>query len=615
MNIKKIIAIAIAFALIIGCVRHMTATEIKVSGSEGGVEDYTPLANENSDFEYNVLEDGTLQLTKYKGTGGDVVIPDTIDGKTVKTICYFTFYISANADKITSITIPSGLTDIEDNPKIGMNTPSGWTFEKCTNLTDIIVSEENKIFSSLNGVLYNKEQTQLIRCPQGKKGSFIIPQCVTSISYRAFYGCAFITSITIPAGVTEIDFNFNGCNLLAEINVDKENTAYSSIDGVLYSKDQSTLILCPIAKKGNYIIPNNVVNIENYAFKNCLNLSNIDIPNSVVSIGREAFCNCAAISSISIPAKVTEIVYGTFAGCASLSSIELPNNLTQIDSWSFIGCESLNSVEIPDSVASIGWCAFKNCTSLTSIIIPNSVMSIDWGAFEDCTSLTSIVIPDSVTSIEYDSFMGCDSLTIYGIPDSYAETYAKENNINFNAIKSDSLKNKASGIEVYTGVSAPSNTVLNVEKISENAESVTYNITLTSGGKNVDLKGEKAVVKIPLPSDEKAYDYKVYRKESNGNYTDMQAVISNGFLVFFTDHFSEYTVSTEKLIPDITLGDINSDGKINTADARWVLQCASGKRTLNDSQKAAADVNKDGKINTADAKWLLQVASGKRQLG
>ena len=154
----------------------------------------------------------------------------------------------------------------------------------------------------------------------------------------------------------------------------------------------------------------------------------------VTSIGDEAFKYCESLTSVTIPDSVTSIGNEAFAGCTSLTTVTIPDSVTDIGSYAFYGCTSLTSVTIPDSVTSIGEGAFYECTSLTSVTIPDSVTSIGDRAFGDCTSLTSVIIPDSVTSIGNRAFYGCTGLTIQGKSGSYAETYANENNIPFEAI-------------------------------------------------------------------------------------------------------------------------------------------------------------------------------------
>jgi hypothetical protein len=196
--------------------------------------------------------------------------------------------------------------------------------------------------------------------------SLTIPDSVTSIGEEAFYNCTSLTNVTIGNAVTSIGlYAFESCVSLAAIAVGALNPVYSSVDGVLLNKGQTTLIRVPEGKVGAFTIPNSVTSIGFAAFESCTGLTSVTIGNGVTSIGRQAF-------------------------------------------WS---CTSLTSLTIPDSVTSIGAEAFEKCTSLTNVTIPDSVNSIEWAAFYSCTSLTSLTIPDSVTSIGDGAFYNCTSLT------------------------------------------------------------------------------------------------------------------------------------------------------------------------------------------------------------
>ena len=417
------------------------------------------------------FDTSTGAITYCDNSVTEATIPSEINGVAVTSIGGSAFWDCTN---LTSVTIPSSVTSIGHA-----------TFWDCTSLNSINVAAANTAYSSANGVLFSKDKTLLVEYPQGKTdASYTIPNSVTSIDYRAFYGCTNLTSVTIPNSVTSISFcAFSGCTGLANItipnsvtsiewsafeyctsltsiNVAEANTVYSSANGVLFSKDKTLLVQYPAGKTdASYTIPNSVTSIELGAFCDRTSLASITIPDSVTSIGNSAFSGCTGLTSITIPNSVTSIGWNAFSGCTGLTSITIPSSVTSIGSEAFYGCDSLMSVTIPNSVTSIGYCAFENCTSLTSInvadtntvyssangvlfdkdktelirypkgktnasyTIPNSVTSISGYAFEGCKSLTSITIPDSVTSIGSEAFSNSTSLTSVTIPSSVTSIY------------------------------------------------------------------------------------------------------------------------------------------------------------------------------------------------
>ena len=343
----------------------------------------------SGNYEYRILDNGTVAITRYNGTSEEVIIPQYIDDKMVACIDDLAFDHCLN---LTYITFPESVIEIGDN-----------AFRECSNLTSIKVNSNNTEFCSIDGILFDKNIKTLITFPANKKvTSYAIPSSVTTIHDHAFEQCINLTSITIPHSVTKIGaYAFYYCLKLSSVSMTKSITS-----------------------------------ISGYTFSGCKNLTNISIPNSVTSIGEYSFWNCINLTNIKIPDKVTIIKYGAFCNCDNLTNVSMPKSITSIGVYTFSGCKNLTNISIPQNVKSIGDSTFWGCVSLESVTIPNSVTSIEDYAFCNCEKLKSITIPYSVKSIgKYalgwylGSYMS--EFTIYGLRGSAAEKYAKENNINF----------------------------------------------------------------------------------------------------------------------------------------------------------------------------------------
>lgn len=321
------------------------------------------------------------------------------------------------ADSLTNLSVPNGVTNIGQfafspcsrlaNVSLGAGLISiaDSAFIACSQLTNITVDASNPNFSSTGGVLFNKNKSALLLCPQALTGAYSIPGSVVLIATNAFSATS-LSGITIPNGVASIgDYAFDfGENLT----------------GMTF--------------------PNSVTNCGQGIFENCFHLEGVVLSTNQASIGFAAFDDCYALTNVTIPNSVTSIGDAAFSSCHALSSPVLPNNLTNIGA-AFFDCTSFTNVMIPAKVIFISPNPFNNCTNLTNITVdpanaeyasasgvlfdknktqllqypvglagsytvPNTVTYIDNFVFQSAARLTNVTISASVQTIGDNSGFG-----------------------------------------------------------------------------------------------------------------------------------------------------------------------------------------------------------------
>lgn len=321
-------------------------------------------------------------------------------------------------DALTDIEIPSNVNEI------GLS-----AFNWCYKLSTLTVAAENTAYSSLDNVLFNKSQTELIFCPQSRSGAYTVPASVKRIVERAFDDCTGLTEITLPSGLVSIgDYAFFNCYSAAKIDIPE--TVNEIGDYAFYYCRNITEAHIPsgVTSIGNYVfascmgltnvtLPENLKTIGDYAFSRCHMLPAIEIPEGVTEIGESAFFNCT-FRSIVIPSGVTKISDSCFGSCILLSDVSLPEGLIEIGASAFANCRQLISIRIPDHVKVIGDNAFTNCIGLAEFGFPADLESIGQSAFSYCTSLTEAVLPSGVKTIGGRAFSGCENLNDIVLSDS-----------------------------------------------------------------------------------------------------------------------------------------------------------------------------------------------------
>ncbi len=254
----------------------------------------------------------------------------------------------------------------------------GTAFSNCKGMTAIGVESGNGYYASVDGVLYNKEITELVACPPLKE-SVSIPDTVTDIGSDAFSGCTNLSEVVFPTNLKNIGSSaFQGCTALTEVR-----------------------------------LPEGVTKIGSSSFQGCTALTEVRLPESVASIGSSAFSGCSGLTEIIFPEGITYIDLYTFDGCTGLSKVVLPSTITNLDSRAFAGCNGVRSVTVPQSICSTNklMTIFPNAYSrITDVIIADGTTTIGQYLFSSCVNLENLTIPDSVTSISADAFNNCDKL-------------------------------------------------------------------------------------------------------------------------------------------------------------------------------------------------------------
>ncbi len=457
-------------------------------------------------YNYTILSDGTVRITMFHNkekAAVNVTIPSTINGRKVTSIGSSAFLL----ERIGAVTIPEGVTSIgygafRKSTATSISIPSTVTkidytaFNSCDNLLKVVVSSANKTYSSANGALLSKDGTELKYIPSAyavytipntvktfaqyavynnnKIQILNIPDSVTSIKGTAIESNPLLKTINVGAGVTllagypasgeaGVDFYHNLGNF-AQINVSASNKTYASVDGALYNKSKSTLLLCP-KHKNTISIPTTTTKIRSYAFKYNDALTNLYIPNSVKTIEEDAFLNCKALKSVILP-------YG----------------LKTLESSVFYGCSSLAGITIPSGVTMIKASAFQGCSKLSTVVIPNTVTEIRGYAFEGCTALKDLYIPSSVTTLN-NYALGSAKPVIYGKKSSQAETLAKNKSLTFKEISQNFTR--FAGVGRYDTAKAIS---------AEGVKSTSKTVVLASGLNYADaLAGVPLATKLNAP--------------------------------------------------------------------------------------------------------------------
>ncbi len=248
----------------------------------------------------------------------------------------------------------------------------------------------NPYFKTINGALYSKDGTLLIKCPSEKEGSFTVPSSVKKIAHSAFKDCTKLTKVTIPDSVTVMDERtFKNCSMLKQIRLSRYLTS-----------------------------------IPSEAFSGCSSLTNITIPSSVSSIRSKAFYNCQSLRSIAIPDSVSKVGSSCFANCINLKKALLSSKMESVEYSLFNNCTELKTVENTGHIEEIEANAFRNCIHLKTFSYSNKLDTIGSAAFLNCLELGTVTIMKGTRYISYNAFNGAANKFVV---DSSNPNYSSQN--------------------------------------------------------------------------------------------------------------------------------------------------------------------------------------------
>lgn len=282
----------------------------------------------------------------------------------------------------------------------------------------------------------------------------VLPESITDLGIGAFMDCRKLRSVKLPPNIEELTNTFTGCSSLrtlripkkvkkiingaglrgsitygpaftadgsqdscsslASITVEKGNKYFTTVEGILFNKSKTTLIVYPAAKKGKkYSVPKSVKKLSYGAFAGCNNLRELSMKDGVTKCGdyfTSAFFNMRSLKKIKLSKNLKSLCGSGFSGCINLREIRIPDKVKRINDRTFDGCTSLKSIILGKNVRWIEGRAFRDCNKLQKIRFQDKVWRIDEYAFDGCTSLKSVIFGKNVSTINAYAFRDCRNL-------------------------------------------------------------------------------------------------------------------------------------------------------------------------------------------------------------
>lgn len=485
-----------------------------------GSVDYEYDENRPNTFTYTDNADGTITIT-----GGNIVttkleIPAELDGKKVSAIDQLAF---AFKPVITDLVIPEGVKSL------------GWySFNTCLNLETVN-----------------------------------LPDSLEFIDSWAFERCRKLKTINIPANVSRINGGaFAQDTALMSITCDKANKNYTSVNGVLFTKDMSALVAYPGGVQGGYVVPASVNHIGDAAFYGALGLDSVTILGNLDFIGFEAFAECYKLTDVAIRDGVNYIGYSAFRGCTGIKTLTVPQSVTNIGDQAF-------GFDGSDKISGFSLRGYKD-SAVYFYAIRHDIPFICIGeASEDNKPFDKDNAKESEVETNPDTPEDEKITTIIATP-AFNMKDKSEAGVGLDLSK---VKVKAKEIYDEEGIKR-AEAALGTE-ISGNKKYNLLDLTLINGDKDYSNGYDGLVeVVIPIPKGHRGKTFYCYRLLDDGTKELIPGKQREDSYVVYLEHFSVYA-----FVADEEHTCVFGESWANDKSGHW-HECACGKTTEPESHIA-----------------------------
>lgn len=444
--------------------------------------------DENAPFTTETYMEGDVEKTRF-------VIPSSIDGYRVTAIgypvnnCYYNPLTEPDKFK----PFECGIQNIDTYDEVIIPREIDTIYQKCfynSGFKSIVIPE---------GVKYIGESAFFYDI---NLENITFPRSIEYIGERAFRKTAWLENMRISSAqhlVMINDILIDGIAATGNVSIPQHIT---KIAGWAFYGNGTSDDDAP-SQLSSATIPDSVVEIGDYAFAECRNLSSVSIGTGLEKMGQLCFSRsgieeivlpkklteagagicyqCQSLKKVTVGTGLVELPYASFQSCTALESISLPETLVAINPQCFWGCSSLKEISIPKNVEYIGRIAFKNCVSLTKIILPEKLEVIENDAFMTNADSEKIVltVPETMTDISGFGFLELNYITLRVLAGGAVQKYLDENEVPTYQTYMKGMQDIYDGTVNITNNNITNNTTNNTtnNNITNIDNSVTNNIT------------------------------------------------------------------------------------------------------------------------------------------